>query len=197
LPCVCTRQRTIWSLCRAHTHGKAPTWRTPVQPRSWSGCCPRPLSCELAPGRTAKPPGERTATTTARQRIGTRQCNDARQSPPAHGNDHGTTKDRHTAMQRCSAKPPSARQRVHARQRSRRTATFTRTAKKQCARQCELGMAKAFAVLIWLHARQRFRCRLSRCRGHFLPFAVRTPRTAKPLFPVVGQLLAMIKCNPF
>jgi hypothetical protein len=38
LPCVCTRQRNIWSLCRVHTHGKDTTWRTPVHRGGWMVC---------------------------------------------------------------------------------------------------------------------------------------------------------------
>jgi hypothetical protein len=61
LSCVCARQRTIWSLCRAHTHGKEPTWHPPVHPGSWLGMLPRPLSCVLSRGHMAKPLGRRTA----------------------------------------------------------------------------------------------------------------------------------------
>jgi hypothetical protein len=95
---VCVNQRTIWSLCRAHTHGKAPTWRAPVQPGSWLVCCPRPLPCELAPGHTAKRQHRRTATKPARQRHDARQKGIAHSKGFTHGNGVG------------------ARQRLHARQ---------------------------------------------------------------------------------
>ena len=42
--CVCARQRTIWSLCRAHTHGKGSA-------TGWPGyACQSPLPCDWTSG---------------------------------------------------------------------------------------------------------------------------------------------------
>jgi hypothetical protein len=177
---------------RIHT-AKPPTWRTPVQPGSWSGCCPRPLPCELALGRTAKPPGQRTATTTARQRIGTRQCIDARQSPQR------TAKGPRTAK-------VSAHGNVHTHgKEAMRTAMLARHGKGLCRAYMAPRTAKIslpFVTLSWALCRASTHGKDVAVR--FLPFAVRTPRTAKPLFPVVHlrlyQLLygqfAAISCRP-
>jgi hypothetical protein len=171
LPCVCTRQRTIWSLCHAHTHGKASTWRTPVQPGSWLVCCLWPLPCELAPGRTAKPPGRRTAKNQHDKPSTHGKASRTHGNGPCHGNDQ------------------SARQRMTHDKVAMRMATLARHDKGLCRAYMVERTAKialSFVTLPW-----------ALCRGSthgkgvavsLLPFAMRAPHTATIVFPVVGSL---------
>jgi hypothetical protein len=49
--CVCARQRTIWSLCRAHTHGKEPTW---VPPWELARCAGSAFAVRVVPATHGK-----------------------------------------------------------------------------------------------------------------------------------------------
>ena len=114
--------KDIWSLCRAHTHGKGATWRKPVDLGSQWVCLEISLPCMLAPGRTAK---RSSTATTGRTATSGRTA-----ASTTHGRDsaHG--------------KGPSARQRARARQRIGRTAKGRAHGKALCracwsgARQC-------------------------------------------------------------